>query len=405
MSIVLKLHYQSSVKRVRDNPKTFGELLELAYNEFEELRGLDLVFQYVDLDKEFINIASDCDLSEAYKYFEENEMKVLKLDLKKSNELLQRQSDIGSLKNVVLEFNNEIQKNELVPKIDAKVKELGHNVLINKEEAKEKVVKNSNPKGGLLVEAKGSLTDLIKTTIDEEIRNSEVEFQSIAKEEITKALQPKPIQKLKTAHLGVKCDSCHAVPIIGVRYKCSECLNYNLCEICEEKEIHPNHNFLKFIKEEKKENVIESKVKGHKSPSKWLDNVKSFFSGSKKIEVDDSMAKIKSNNDLHITAKAKSIIMPRVTFHNNGNKVWPDNCIIDKEDGNIDFEPAIIPGKLGPNMEFSFPIPVECPSLPGDYNLRLRLKVGDKFFGQSIFLNLHIEPPESDDKFEVLNSL
>lgn len=37
---------------------------------------------------------------------------------------------------------------------------------------------------------------------------------------------PKPV------HFGVKCDSCLTSNIEGVRYKCNQCLNYDLCEDC-----------------------------------------------------------------------------------------------------------------------------------------------------------------------------
>ncbi|KAI8344902.1 hypothetical protein EDC96DRAFT_328288 [Choanephora cucurbitarum] len=48
-------------------------------------------------------------------------------------------------------------------------------------------------------------------------------------------------------HTGVECDSCDT-PIEGIRYKCGNCPNYDLCEQCEEKAslIHDeNHAFVK----------------------------------------------------------------------------------------------------------------------------------------------------------------
>jgi hypothetical protein len=47
-------------------------------------------------------------------------------------------------------------------------------------------------------------------------------------------------------HYGVVCDICEA-PVSGVRYKCTTCVNYDLCAKCEAKPgIHdPSHNLLK----------------------------------------------------------------------------------------------------------------------------------------------------------------
>ena len=49
-------------------------------------------------------------------------------------------------------------------------------------------------------------------------------------------------------HHGIKCERCQTLPIMGHRYKCPRCLNYNLCEECEqlnsEIEFHPHNNFI-----------------------------------------------------------------------------------------------------------------------------------------------------------------
>jgi hypothetical protein len=33
-------------------------------------------------------------------------------------------------------------------------------------------------------------------------------------------------------HLEVNCDHCHQTPIVGTRYKCSTCPNFDLCDRC-----------------------------------------------------------------------------------------------------------------------------------------------------------------------------
>lgn len=52
--------------------------------------------------------------------------------------------------------------------------------------------------------------------------------------------------KLSIVHEGVTCDGCLLSPIIGDRYKCTVCENFDYCNICEDKysEMH-KHPFLK----------------------------------------------------------------------------------------------------------------------------------------------------------------
>ncbi|XP_034474089.1 protein ref(2)P [Drosophila innubila] len=42
-------------------------------------------------------------------------------------------------------------------------------------------------------------------------------------------------------HDGVECDSCGVAPMIGFRYKCVQCPNFDLCQVCETAHKHPDH--------------------------------------------------------------------------------------------------------------------------------------------------------------------
>mmetsp|Transcript_9785 Transcript_9785/g.16474 ORF Transcript_9785/g.16474 Transcript_9785/m.16474 type:complete len:99 (+) Transcript_9785:651-947(+) len=48
----------------------------------------------------------------------------------------------------------------------------------------------------------------------------------------------------KVVHPRVACDGCNMDPILGVRYKCSVCKDFDFCQDCEEKRQH-SHPFLK----------------------------------------------------------------------------------------------------------------------------------------------------------------
>lgn len=47
-------------------------------------------------------------------------------------------------------------------------------------------------------------------------------------------------------HRGVTCNSCNIIPIRGIRYRCANCVDYDLCEQCEALQMHPRtHLFYK----------------------------------------------------------------------------------------------------------------------------------------------------------------
>lgn len=47
-------------------------------------------------------------------------------------------------------------------------------------------------------------------------------------------------------HRGVTCNGCSTLPIRGVRYRCTNCADYDLCELCESQQVHDRtHLFYK----------------------------------------------------------------------------------------------------------------------------------------------------------------
>ena len=61
---------------------------------------------------------------------------------------------------------------------------------------------------------------------------------------------PKVNNKVKKVHPGIVCNSC-GNNIIGIRYKCTICHNFDYCEKCEEQDKgRHGHPFLKIIKPE-----------------------------------------------------------------------------------------------------------------------------------------------------------
>lgn len=47
-----------------------------------------------------------------------------------------------------------------------------------------------------------------------------------------------------TVHIGITCDGCQG-PVIGNRYKCMQCPDYDLCQACSDKNLHSEHKMIK----------------------------------------------------------------------------------------------------------------------------------------------------------------
>ena len=73
-------------------------------------------------------------------------------------------------------------------------------------------------------------------------KNSSIQVSEVSEEKIEEPIQEK--KKTVNIHKHIICDECQCNPIIGVRYKCAVCADFDLCEKCEAKTTH-DHPFLK----------------------------------------------------------------------------------------------------------------------------------------------------------------
>ena len=80
----------------------------------------------------------------------------------------------------------------------------------------------------------------------ENMRNNSLIMTEISNSKIQGASQI--FNSSLLVHNGIQCEKCKQTPIIGHRYKCPKCLNYNLCETCEdlnsEVNFHPHLDFI-----------------------------------------------------------------------------------------------------------------------------------------------------------------
>ncbi|CAG7729906.1 unnamed protein product [Allacma fusca] len=91
------------------------------------------------------------------------------------------------------------------------------------------------------------------------IKNKSTQYPSTSKEIPVSASQASPIKRkydfTETAdgipkHNGFRCDSCSMDPVVGIRYRCMACENYDLCQTCMDSgsNSHADHIFLRIPK-------------------------------------------------------------------------------------------------------------------------------------------------------------
>ena len=215
-------------------------------------------------------------------------------------------------------------------------------------------------------------------------------------------------------HTGIKCQKCFMYPIIGIRYKCSICNNYNLCEKCEkensELNYHP-HIFLKYIKKEEQMLLNEEEENNNKHiKNNNIDNSTDINKKNRNFQKNESnnysYQCLTDDLTFSVNQGVKNTKFD-IILKNNGIYPWPknesflvSNIMSDKNVDNIKLEP------LNPGEVYTFNIYFnDLDKLkPGKYNTYLDFNVKNKNFGEKILIIFEIiekiEKKEKTQKFE-----
>ena len=211
------------------------------------------------------------------------------------------------------------------------------------------------------------------------------------KEQLEKINKEYMIQKessiCKTIHNGIKCQKCFRNPIVGYRYKCSECQNYNLCQDCEELNsinvVHP-HNFIK-IRNELNENY---------NNGNYINN-----NNNNIIQYSYNILTTKLYTYIHEGTNEAKIFVP---LKNDGLNKWPENAtklIVDQNSSllicnDINLRP------LNPGDQDIYEIHFNGLKdfTPNEYKTILYFNVNGKNYGNKISLSVFIKPKQINPK-------
>ena len=234
-----------------------------------------------------------------------------------------------------------------------------------------------------------------------------------------KLIEEKANSICKTIHAGVKCGKCSKEPIVGYRYKCYICDNFNLCENCEkENQISEEHKH-DFIKIKNSQNMIYNNNQNYNNIKNENKPQSNIIIGNN-TNINNNINKNKQNNSLSLTNfnlissieknysfeclninNLKTSIIEEedtanitINLLNNGKAIWPEGTtkLIFVEPSTFITEDIVLkPQRPGTNFEYKISFN-NLKAYPfGNYNSFLRFNINEVNLGQKLKLTIEIK--------------
>jgi len=189
-------------------------------------------------------------------------------------------------------------------------------------------------------------------------------------------------------HTNVKCDKCGIVPIVGIRYKCSVCEDYDLCEQCERKFGH-EHATLKIRHPSQNPAAILTAVNdGPKMPVYKIgpEEEKNEY----KVQLMDENLKPPEN-----TFEVHEKFTKTWTLKNTGKIAWPkETLLVPSKDTTLE-APTKKVGEVKPGDTYTVSLSFEAPNALGKCVCMYQLMDDKgKKFGTAIWVEINVVEPK-----------
>lgn len=194
-------------------------------------------------------------------------------------------------------------------------------------------------------------------------------------------MEDKRTKQANVKHTGYECDGCEINPIKGIRYKCSVCPDYDLCEGCEAKGVHAEHPMLK-IRDPAQAPI--QLICQYKDIPSHKDAVKAPFKKCKQKAQWEKKPFVRyTGRFVKESFGDKYIVMPGEkirktwTFRNDGKTNWPeDTQFIQTNGDNMDAVAAPMAYPVTPESEYTWGVDLTAPEKEGRYQCYFRMVTG-----------------------------
>lgn len=252
------------------------------------------------------------------------------------------------------------------------------------------------------------ITEIVQIVREEVREYCTAEFKTMFKEYLVK----KQADQRNTVFNRVICDGCGMTPIRGVRFMCSVCSDYDLCENCEFAGVHAHHPLLKVRKPEHAPSklVCQYKASQHEFRAhepKMDAKVESKMSASAVSKASSKGEKIiykarfvkESIPDMYEVAPGAAFTKTW-TMRNDGETAWPEDVVLIQTNGdNLGANPIALETLVPSQGEYDWTLNLKAPETEGKYCAFFRMAFGDNVrFGHKIWCMVLVKKPEVEAK-------
>jgi len=407
MALILKVKLGEETRRITlDRLPSYADLVNVCEKLFSRS---NFVIKYTDEDNDLVTVSSDVELSEAFNVMKNQKTNVLRITLALPSESKKPETNpqaapfvdidlcrlpIGQLLNP--QFINTFLSN---PELVSKVTELLQNIQAQRGGNPMAELSTLFQSLGLSQATAGQPMDQVFGQLSSFIQDLSSNLSSMIPPQTE---TPKPCSDAEkkndegVVHAGVVCDGCGKKNFSGIRYKCSVCPDYDLCEACESKGLHePSHHFVKIA------NPVNN---GRGCPY--------FRAGASAKPHKPPMCGTNSNPNRFLSRFVEDVTVPDGTItppglkfvkiwklRNEGTLQWPENTRLLFVGGDklSPFESVGVPA-VPAGQEVDIAVDMVTPTQPGRYVSYWRLAMPDgSRFGQRVWVDLLIVPAEKSD--------
>lgn len=437
--VSFKVFFGSETRRLNlDQQELDYETLLNVVSDLFKLPANTLLLKYVDDEGDKVTIACDEDLEDGLVLFEKSEGKTFKLFLSnvaKPNPISKKDDGFVILREPVAEevkservdasavLNESVVvgaagKSAPQPSVNI-VPVLGAAAPTPASAPKPQQAKKTDPSVEQILAAIEQLKSKNDAELIQKLKETLNKSPDPADEKV--ALPQQSEEENNSVHTNVRCDVCNMSPILGVRFKCTVCMNFDLCSKCEKSNIHSaDHPLLKI----KVPREISDPSSGMDIPSPFQIFKIPVSSGAPQ-SAGSSMHGVSPNRKSggrvknfakfigDMTIPDRSYVAPGDLkekvwkLQNVGKFAWPAGFKVVMLPGSEkiiapEFR-SIVLGEIQPNETFEIKVQVQVPREAGRYVAYFRLvNSEDEKFGPRFWVDFYVPQLDAADKKEAV---